>query len=131
MNDERYVPTYFAEREFVKANPSCEMRSMDDNFLRKLDHLRTLFGKPILLTSAYRTPDYEKFRGRSGLSYHCKGRAVDIWCTNSQDRAQIVQYCSVCGLNGIGIGSNFIHVDDRYVPTMWLYDGAKDWDSEH
>lgn len=28
-----------------------------------------------------RTPDYEKFRGRSGLSYHCKGRAVDIWCT--------------------------------------------------
>lgn len=117
-----YVPKFFSRTEFTMCTPSCELEDMDSDFLRKLDELRKYCGFPLTLTCAYRTREWDKEHGRSGNSYHCTGRAVDIYCTQSDKRAKIVLYAPMCGLNGIGVAKTFVHVDDRAFASLWLYD---------
>lgn len=114
-----YVPKYFSRTEFVTANPSCTLEQMNPDFLRKLDKLREYCGFPLLVNCFYRSVEHDKAKGRSGNSYHCKGRAADIYCTDSYKRFAIVHNASYVGLNGIGIYERFIHVDDRLINTMW------------
>lgn len=116
-----YLPRYFSKTEFQLCTPSCSLEDMDEDFLKKLDHLREMCGFPLCITCAYRSSEYDKSKGRSGTSFHTKGRAVDIYCTNSYRRFAIVHNAPFCGLNGIGVAGNFVHVDDRLVQTMWTY----------
>lgn len=54
---------------------------------------------------------------------HCLGRAVDVSCKDSVSRYRIVNSALSAGFHGIGIGSTFVHLDDRESSTMiWLYD---------
>lgn len=116
-----YQPKYFSPREFNICTPGCDISQMDENFLKKLDLLREYCGFPLVLSCAFRSVEYDKAKGRSGESFHCKGCAVDIICTDSFRRWDIVHNAMYCGFNGIGIGKNFIHIDDRTVSTMWHY----------
>lgn len=111
----------FSEAEFQRCSPACSLSDMDDSFMNRLQTARDLAGLPFRISSAYRSVVYEQKKKRSGTSYHCKGRAVDILCRNTFDRFVIVNALLKAGFTGIGIHSNFIHVDDRVVYTMWLY----------
>lgn len=113
---------YFAESEFRRCIPSCDKSQMDSSFLTRLNKARRIAGLPFILNSAYRSPDYDMQKGRTGNSYHCKGRAVDIKCLDSSSRAVIVSALLSAGFRGIGIANTFIHVDDRQVKCMWLYE---------
>lgn len=89
-----------------------------------LDKLRDLVGFPIILNSAYRSPVYEKKKGRTGTSSHCKGIAFDIRCNDSFKRASLVFNASELGFTRIGISKNFIHIDcdsSKSNPCIWLY----------
>lgn len=44
--------------------------------------LRKWYGKPITVTSFYRSPKVEARAGRTGKSQHCKGEAIDIDTAN-------------------------------------------------
>lgn len=112
---------FFNPSEFPKCSPSCKIDDMNEEFLLKLDACRRLAGVPFRLNSAYRSKSYEFFRLRSGKSMHCSGRAVDIRCTDVISRYKIIAAASLCGLNGIGIGKNYIHLDDRETPMIWHY----------
>lgn len=114
-----YLPKYFREIEFNTCNPRCELSDMNPEFLKKLDKLREYCGFPLILLCAYRSEAHDKEKGRSGRSFHCKGRAVDIRCVDPYKRHAIVHNAIYTGLNGIGVYKNFIHVDDRAVATMW------------
>lgn len=92
---------------------------MDPWFLQLLDKLRDYCGFPIMLNSAYRSVEYEKQHGRSGNSMHCKGRAVDIHCTDPYKRHALVKYAVILGFPGIGIYPTFVHLDNRSVATCW------------
>lgn len=113
---------FFEEGEFAKCVPSCSLSQMDSAFMIRLDTARCLAGIPFVLNSAYRSPEWDKSRGRSGKSFHCVGRAVDISCKDSVSRLQIVRALIKAGFIGIGIADTFIHVDDRTFPNLWLYD---------
>lgn len=69
-------------------------------------------GFPLVLNCAFRTPEWDKSKGRSGNSYHTKGLAVDVRCYDSQKRAEIVCGALVLGLS-VGVYSSFIHIDMR------------------
>lgn len=115
---------YFSEEEFTKAQPSCSLSDMDESFMRLLDEARDYAGVPFKINSAYRSPEYEKSKGRSGQSRHCYGIAVDIACYTGDFRFAIVNALLAVGFRRIGIGSNFIHVDAGYkgsTPIIWLY----------
>lgn len=119
---------YFTEEEFNTLVPSCSLSDMDKEFMSRLDCARHLAGFPFVLNCAYRSKEWDTApeRGRSGNSYHCKGQAVDIRCGDSKKRALIILACFRCGLFGIGVYPNFIHVDMRKEPLMFI--GQKDKD---
>lgn len=113
---------YFAESEFRACIPKCEKSHMNKSFMERLNIARRYAGIPFVLNSAFRSSEFDMQRGRTGNSYHCKGRAVDIRCLDSSSRAVIVDALIRAGFRGIGISNTFIHVDDRPLKCLWLYE---------
>lgn len=114
---------YFKDAEFKRCTPSCRLSDMDEDFMLKLDNARALAGVPFYINSAFRSVAWEHSHGRSGNSLHTKRRAVDISCTGAYERYRIVLAALDVGFHGIGIGPNFIHLDNRETvkPLIWLY----------
>lgn len=91
-------------------------------FIMKLQKMRDLYNKPMKITSGYRCPEYNAKIGGAENSYHMLGRAADIYCPKSSDRYALIKYALEAGFRGIGIGDNFVHVDDRDTGgRCWLY----------
>ena len=121
---------HFSKDELkCKFTGECKVSSA---FLTKLETLRQHYGKPIRLTSAYRSPEHpvEKAKWKDGkpksTGYHVLGRAVDIACWNA-DGARLLQIAIQMNLFG-GYGfsftgsQRFLHVDDREDGLMiWSY----------
>lgn len=112
---------YFTDSEFRKAVPSCSLNDMSEEFMQKLDDARSICSYPFVINSAYRSVEYEKQRGRSGSSSHCKGLAVDISCFTSIARLKMVIALLAVGFRRIGIYPTFIHVDadQNKTKSMW------------
>lgn len=109
---------YFTPSEFKKCSPSCDISQMDQDFLNRLDGARYIANVPFVLLSAFRSSDYDISKGRSGKGYHCKGRAVDVKCTDGLSRWKIVFACLSLNLS-VGIYPTFIHIDNRSNPIMF------------
>lgn len=117
-----YQSRFFADQEFV--NVGCTRSDINDVSLSRLDRARGYAGIPFILTSAYRSPDHEKSKGRSGNGAHTRGRAFDISCRNNADRFTIVWSALKAGFTRIGIAKTFVHLDDDMSlpnPRIWLY----------
>lgn len=114
---------YFKEDEFT-CSCGCGLNKMDKDFLRDLDDARYYAGIPFVINSGYRCKSHNFDVGGSATSSHLTGHAVDIKCLTSHNRFQILQALLKIGFNRIGIGPDFIHVDnDRSKSKMviWLY----------
>jgi len=106
----------------------CKVSS---SFLAKLETLRTHYGKPIRLSSAYRSPEHpvEKAKSKDGkprsTGYHALGRAADLAVWNG-DGARLLQIAIQMDLFG-GYGfsftgsKRFLHLDDREDLMIWSY----------
>ena len=115
---------YFSEGEFNRCVPSCSMSDMDKDFLMLLDKVREDCGIPLILNCAYRSVEWDKKKGRSGNSSHCRGKAVDIRCSDSSTAFKIVKAALENGICRIGIGNGYIHLDnDDSLPqgVIWNY----------
>lgn len=115
---------YFSEREFNKCSPSCSREDMDQSFLNIMDKIRELVDRPLTITSAYRSTEYDKSKGRSGNSAHTKGVGVDFKAVDSAVRYAIIEAAISLGVNRIGVGETFVHVDiDKSLPqnVIWTY----------
>ena len=77
-----------------------------------MDELREKCGFPLVINCAYRSREWDISKGRSGNSAHTKGKAVDIRCDSSTNRYYIIKLALELGITRIGIGSNFIHLDN-------------------
>lgn len=115
---------YFKESEFQKCTPSCSLQDMDQDFMNKLDQLREEAGIPLVLNCAYRSPAWEKSKGRSGSGDHPQRKAVDIRCNDSANRYKILRAAFKLGFKRIGIANGFIHVGTgSNLPNdvVWMY----------
>lgn len=92
--------------------PCCGNSITDDVLLNKLDILRTLFGKPIYVTSGFRCTEYNAEVGGIPDSEHLDGKAADIACLTSSDRYWLLKYAYVVGFRRIGNykEEKFIHL---------------------
>lgn len=118
------ISKYFIEEEFQKCSPACSLQDMDPMTVEMLDRAREIAGIPFVLTSAYRSADWDKSKGRSGTGAHTLGKAVDIRCDFIQNRFKIVDSLLKAGFNRIGISDSFIHADTSKVHSqnvIWLY----------
>ncbi len=116
---------------FSHAELSCrgsgECR-MDNQFMLKLVNLRKRYGKPLVITSAYRSEAHNKAIGGAKGSAHTQGKAVDISIARGE-AYKVLALAIECGFTGIGVsqkGANrFLHIDtidDPDIrPTIWSY----------
>lgn len=91
---------------------------VDPELVEKLQKLRDTVGKPIIINSAYRTPEYNKQIGGVGGSQHIEGKAADIRI-NGYTPKQVRDLAKKIGFRGIGIYPTFTHVDVRANASEW------------
>lgn len=68
---------HFKVKEFACRNGS-QVVFIDDYLVTVLDILRHKLGKPIIITSGYRTPEWNTKCNGAKYSYHMRGMAADI-----------------------------------------------------
>lgn len=102
----------------------CEAQVNLKEVALNLEVLRDYFGKPILINSGYRTPEYNKRVGGSPKSQHLLGKAADIRITgvtpieihkailNLIEKGKMKQ-------GGVGLYQNFVHYDIRGHKARW------------
>lgn len=109
----------FAVKEFACKDGSDSVL-IDTELVEILQKIRNHFGKPIIITSAYRNADYNRKIGGVSNSQHVKGTAADI-CISTVEPAEIARYAEhiMPGKGGIGLYGNFVHVDVRINRSRW------------
>lgn len=85
---------------------------IDEEALDKLQRLRDALGKPLILTSAYRSPAHNKAVGGAKKSMHMQGIAFDVRMEN-HDPAEFEAAARAAGFTGFGYypKSGFMHID--------------------
>lgn len=99
---------------------------IDTELVNVLQKIRSHFGKTVTINSAYRNPSYNKKIGGVSNSQHTKGTAVDI-CISSIAPTEIARYAEYIMPNkgGIGLYSNFVHIDVRPKRSRWTNFGTE------
>ena len=113
----------FKAREFA-CHDGSDSVLIDERLVRILQAAREHFGKPIKITSGYRTQAYNQKIGGASSSYHTKGRAADI-TAEGIDNKELAKYFEAAGVAGIGFynySGGFIHVDTRTNRYLWQQD---------
>lgn len=112
------VSKNFKLYEFECKDGNHEVK-IDPRLLELLQKLRTKLGKPITITSAYRTPEYNAtIPGAAANSQHVLGKAADIKVSGMSPQ-QVADEAERIGFTGIGIYSTFTHVDVRDTKSKW------------
>ena len=85
---------------------------VNEDALNRLQELRVTLGKPLIVNSAYRSPEHNRKVGGANASKHLEGSAFDISMAN-HDPASFIAAARKAGFKGIGTysRSNFIHID--------------------
>lgn len=106
-------------------NPDDPQRSpfphvVHDDLLNLLNRIRRKWGRPIIVNSGYRSPEWNKKVGGVDGSYHTKGLAADIRPEHQQDLIDLQDLCLDLNLDGgVGLYDTFVHVDARGTKARW------------
>ena len=107
-------------KNFYMSEFSCDDQVMlDMSLVIELQRLRDFIGKPITISSGYRTPERNKsLKNSSSKSKHMEGIAADIYVEGMsvEELYYIVKHFN---FNGIGIYNYHVHVDVRGVMAFW------------
>jgi uncharacterized protein YcbK (DUF882 family) len=91
-------------------------------FVFRLQELRNDFGKTMKITSGARCGQYNTLISGAKKSRHLEGIAADIAVNSAADKYELVALAVEHGFRGIGVGHNFIHIDDRKGQAyLWTY----------
>ena len=109
----------FKVREFACMDGSDPI-FIDSDLVDILQKIRTHFGQPVTISSAYRTPGRNKAVGGTTYSQHLYGKAADIRVKNvSPDKAATFANNLMPKKGGIGTYANFVHIDVRTERARW------------
>ncbi len=110
----------FTTDEFM-CSCGCVFGTVEEDISEKLiitlNMMRTLYGKPLVVTSGARCKKYNAEIGGVPNSAHLphpdtsQCRAVDIYVNNSRDRFNLLSIALRSGITRIGIGTDFMHFD--------------------
>lgn len=115
----------FSAREF--ACNHCRTLLIDEELVKKLQELRNIINKPIVITSAYRCPTHNKNIGGSSKSLHMQGKAIDFVLGRTDTKAIDIFNISKNIFNRVGLyqsnnnpNSAYMHVDNDPSKLWWL-----------
>lgn len=118
-------------KNFVLSEFACKDGSkqilVDYELVELLQKLRDTIGKPVVITSGYRTATYNKRCGGISTSHHLTGKAADIK-VSGMTPLQVAIAADKIGFKGIGVYPTFTHVDvcgsTRGLKLYWRTDRA-------
>lgn len=85
-----------------------------------LQKARDHFGKPLIITSGYRTTAHNIKVGGVGNSQHVFGNAADVYIPSVPVLELYNYFCEIAGNScGIGIYNSFVHFDVRPIKSRW------------
>jgi zinc D-Ala-D-Ala carboxypeptidase len=129
----RYTPETWpsdAYPNFSYEEMSCSHSGdldIDPGFMDMLQSLRDKYGKPMTITSAYRSPMHPIEMAKPAPGSHSKGVAVDI-AVSGEDAYHVLRLAFLEGFLGIGVSQKgsgrFLHLDmTSHVPRprIWSY----------
>lgn len=96
------------------------------------EDIRALYGKPITIHSAYRTPSWNKKIGGAKNSMHVQGRALDLGPPQGVSIKKFYEdirlHANEFDIHGLGRYNTFVHVDIRPTEKLvaWSGNGIKD-----
>lgn len=109
----------FRVREFACSDGSDPV-FIAEELVEVLQRIRTHFGKPVTITSAYRTPTKNKSVSGTTYSQHLYGRAADIIVRDiSPEKVSAYAETLLRNTGGIGTYKTFTHVDTRPTKARW------------
>ena len=115
----------FSANEFNCSH--CGKNEMKPDFLQKLQTLRSVYGKPMRVTSGYRCPEHPIEAKKAKPGAHASGCACDIGI-DGPDAHRLLKLAFAGGFTGIGVqqkgSGRFIHLDTLeggLRPTVWSY----------
>lgn len=109
----------FKVREFACQDKSDPIFICEE-LVTVLQDVRSFFGKPVSINSAYRNPTHNKKVGGASNSYHLYGMAADI-VVSGVPAQNVYNYLNTNYPNKYGIGKyeTFTHIDVRPVASRW------------
>lgn len=104
--------------DFSYCTPKCDVSMLNPKLVDMIIMAQKMSGHPFLITSAFRSREWELSKGRKGTSSHCRysdgnpcSLAVDVRTVDSHTRFKVVVAAAMAGFERIGIGKNFVHLD--------------------
>ena len=120
------LSAHFHVREF-RCKDGSDPVFMDTELVELLERIREHFGKPVTITSAYRTPVHNAKAGGAKFSQHLYGRAADIR-VQGVSVEDVAAYTESLMTDWGGIGrypikagraTGWVHVDTRADKARW------------
>lgn len=126
----------FKEKEFFSGCADAPSpHFLDDATMDAVQAVRTWSGKPVRITSTYRTDLCNQLAGGSTYSQHKLGKAIDFQWIDPTDNAYFVaafrnemkcrgplfNQLRDLGVGGFGFYDTFIHLDSRPGLAAWDY----------
>lgn len=113
------ITANFKVREFA-CQDGTDTIFISYDLVSLLQKVRTHFGKPVTINSAYRTESHNKAVGGASYSQHKYGLAADI-VVSGVTPANVAKYVEslIPKTGGIGLYKNFVHVDVRAGRSRW------------
>ena len=115
----KYLSKNFRVKEFASKD-GADPLFVSPELVELLQKIRDHFGKPVVISSGYRTAKHNKAEGGATYSQHLYGMAADIKVTGVKPSA-VAAYAETLLPNSGGIGtySTFTHVDVRATKARW------------
>ena len=109
----------FRVREF-RSKDGADPIIIDPALVTVLQQLRDRVGRPVVITSGYRTPSHNRSVGGAAYSQHLYGTAADIQVSGVTPKTLAKHAEAILpDTGGIGIYTWGIHVDTRPTKARW------------
>ena len=116
----KQITPHFKVREFACSDGS-DVVFVSTSLVDILEAIRVHFGRPVTITSGYRTVSYNaSLKNSSKKSQHCNGLAADIKVAGVSPAAVADYAEQLLGSHGgVGRYSTFTHIDVRADKSRW------------
>ena len=125
FTSEEFTEYFQVHRRGVSnSTPPREMWGNIVATLKIVDALRTHYGRPVVILSSYRSPEYNAaIDGAAARSFHMQFRALDIAVAGKSPRQVFDTLKSWRNegkfFGGLGLYSSFVHIDTRGTNATW------------
>lgn len=118
MKPDKDLLSRLSELDVSTAVPPCTLDQLSSALKERLILAQRMCGIPFTITCGYRSEAFDRAKGRSGRSAHCRryngnpsSLAVDVSTTDSHTRFKVLVGAVLAGFPRIGVGKSFLHLD--------------------